>query len=95
MAKKLSFILNRHQKIRLIILLIMIFAGSFVELLGVSAILPLVSAVTDPDIIHTNSRYAMLCALLGTDDIRTFILYTALILVVIYILKKLVAVQIY
>ena len=88
MIKKISFIFNVQQKIRLVILFLMIFIGSFVELLGVSAILPLVSAVADPEIIYTNNRYIMLGRLLGAKDIRIFILYTAIILVGIYIFKN-------
>ena len=88
LIKKLSFILNRYQKIRLAILLIMILIGSFVELIGVSAVLPLVSAVITPDIITSDRKYRLLSDLLGAKDVRTFILYTALILVCIYILKN-------
>ena len=57
MIKKISYIFNRHQKIRMAILFVMIFFGSFVELLGVSAILPLVSVITNPDIINTDKKY--------------------------------------
>ena len=88
MLNKISYILNRYQKIRLVILLFMIFVGSFVELIGVSAVLPLVSAVITPDIIRTDKKYRFLSDILGTQDIRTFILYMALILVGIYILKN-------
>ncbi len=88
LIKKLSFILNRYQKIRLAILLIMIFIGSFVELIGVSAVLPLVSAVITPDIIITDKKYRLLSDLLGAKDIRTFILYMAVMLVCVYILKN-------
>ncbi|MCR5418955.1 MAG: ABC transporter ATP-binding protein/permease, partial [Lachnospiraceae bacterium] len=88
LLKKISYILNRYQKIRLLILLVMIFVGAFVELIGVSAVLPLVSAVTNPEIIHTSRRYALICELLHISDIRTFILYMALFLVAVYILKN-------
>ncbi|MCR5487734.1 MAG: ABC transporter ATP-binding protein/permease [Lachnospiraceae bacterium] len=88
MLRKISYILNRHQKIRLMILMAMIFVGAFVELLGVSAVLPLVSAVTNPEVIHTNSRLSMIADFLGITDIRISILYMALLLVVIYIFKN-------
>lgn len=88
LLKKISYILNRRQKIRLLILMAMIFVGAFVELLGVSAVLPLVYAVTDPDIIHSSKRYSMIADFFGITDVRTFILYMALFLVAVYIFKN-------
>ncbi len=46
MIKKVNYILDKPQKIKLIILLIIIFVGAFVELLGVSSIMPLINVAT-------------------------------------------------
>ncbi len=49
-------ILDHHQRTRLWILLVLILGGALFETLGVSAILPLVTAVTDPTVIDGNSK---------------------------------------
>ena len=50
MLKKINYVLDRKQKINLGILLIIIFIGAFVELLGVSAVMPLINVAMQPEI---------------------------------------------
>ena len=57
MIKKAYSILDSHQKSRFLMLLVIILIGAMFETLGVSAILPLVTAVTDPSVIDENSKY--------------------------------------
>ena len=64
MLKKLNYILDRRQKVHLFFLLVAFIIGSFLELLGVSAILPLVNVIMDPSVLETNSTYALLARLL-------------------------------
>lgn len=58
------------------------------ETLGVSAILPLTTAVTDPAVIDENSKYKFFKDLLGIVDNKQFILVMAFALVGIYIIKN-------
>ena len=51
MLKKINYVLDRKQKTNLIILLLVIFIDAFVELLGVSAILPIVDIAMNPAVI--------------------------------------------
>ena len=88
MIKKVYSILDTHQKSRMFLLMIMIFGGAIFETFGVSAILPLVSAVTDPDIIQNNEKYRMAYEIMHAPDYRAFILYMALSLVAIYVVKN-------
>lgn len=88
MLKKVYRILDSHQKSRICILLIMILGGALFETLGVSAILPLVSAVTNPSIIHTNDNYRKVYELVKAPDEKSFILYMAIALVFVYIIKN-------
>ncbi len=55
--KELSFIFNAKQKKRAYFVLLTIVIGSGFELLGVTAILPFVEAVTAPDTVMEN-QYA-------------------------------------
>ena len=59
MIKKVNYILDKPQKIKLIILLIIIFVGAFVELLGVSSIMPLINVATNPDGIWQKLRISL------------------------------------
>jgi len=52
--KKFYRLLNKHQRNRVIILFFMMLTGAFFEVLGVSMMLPLVTAVMNPDIITEN-----------------------------------------
>ena len=49
MLKKVSYVLDRRQKINLGILLFIILIGAFVELLGVSAVMPLINVAMEPE----------------------------------------------
>ena len=53
MLKKISYVLDRRQKRNLVLLLVIILLGAFVELLGVSAIMPVTSVALDPGSIET------------------------------------------
>ena len=88
MIKKINYILDRGQKIRLLILLIVIIGGAFLETLGVSAVLPLVNIVTEPEIIHTNKYLRLTGETLGIQDVRTYVLIAALALIAVYIIKN-------
>ena len=85
---KINYILDRGQKFRLFILMLVILGGAFLETLGVSAVLPLVSIVTDPDIIRTNKYYVLIGEILGISNVRTFVLVMALALIAVYIIKN-------
>ena len=88
MIKKIYNILDHHQRTRVFLLLLIIIGGAVFETIGVSAVLPLVSAVTDPSIIDENEKYRFFKNLLGIQDYKTFILVMALGLVAIYIIKN-------
>lgn len=88
MIKKVYRILDAHQKSRMFILLVLILGGALFETLGVSAILPLVSAVTDPTIIETDKKYKYVYDLLGLSSYKSFILFMALGLVAVYVVKN-------
>ena len=88
MLIKINYILDRGQKFRLFILMLVILGGAFLETLGVSAVLPLVSIVTDPDIIRTNKYYVLIGEILGISNVRTFVLVMALALIAVYIIKN-------
>lgn len=83
----LNRIFDRRQKTGLLGLLLLIIIGSFFEMLGVSAILPLVSIVSDPSRIE-QGVYHKLAQALGISEAGELTLVLAGILIVIYIIKN-------
>ena len=56
MLKKINYVLDKGQKLNLFILMLVIIGGSFLETLGVSAILPLVNIISKPEIINDKTK---------------------------------------
>ena len=86
--KRINYILNRKQKIQLIGILFMILIGSLLELLGVSAILPLINVVLQPEVITNHKYYPYMANLLHIKDTTDLIYLFAGALCVVYILKN-------
>lgn len=51
---KFMFIFDKKQKLKAALLFLVIIIGAFVELVGVSAVLPFISAVLSPELILDN-----------------------------------------
>lgn len=88
MVKQVLSILNRGEKIKLVILFFMVGLGSILELLGVSAFSPLIKLITDPSIIHTKWYLEWLYQALHIQDTRRFLSVVILIIIAIYIIKN-------
>lgn len=87
--KKFIQILNKQQKLRVIIISIMMVIGAFLETLGVGLILPLVTAITTPNIIETDKYAKMMCELFDLHATRTFMIVVIGALIFVYIFKNL------
>ena len=81
------YILDRKQKAGLVALLFVIMIGSFMEMAGVSAILPLVTLVSDPSNMERGG-YARLASLMGITEVRELILVLAGMMILVYIIKN-------
>lgn len=88
MIKKVNYILDRTQKIKLFILLIIIFIGAFVELLGVSSIMPLINVATAPDAIDNTWYLVKIRDLFGLTEARQVVTFLSFFLIVVYIIKN-------
>lgn len=88
MLKKVSYVLDRRQKMNLGILLIIILIGAFVELLGVSAVMPLINVAMEPDKIDEKWYFVLISQYTGITDANQMIVFLAFVLIVIYILKN-------
>ena len=88
LLRKVNYILNRRQKIRLIMLVFIIFVGGIMELIGISAIMPFVNVLMKPETIHTNQYYCFFYDLFHLQKDTQFLFLMAMALVMVYILKN-------
>lgn len=87
LLKKLSAILDRGQKIRILGLMVLILIGGLLETASASLILPLVSAILDEEKFAENRYVMQIRELLGIESIRTFTLCMLGFIIAIYIFK--------
>jgi len=87
--KNFNKLLNRHQKNRLLILVAISIIGAFLEILGVSLMIPMVTAIMQPDIIETNDTIKKVCDIFGLSSHRSFVLLCIIALIVLFIVKNL------
>lgn len=88
MLKKISYVLDRRQKINLMILLVTIFIGAFAELLGVSAIMPIIEIAMNPETINEKWYLQCISDITGITDANQMLVLMAVLLILIYIFKN-------
>lgn len=88
MLKKINYVLDRKQKIHLCILLVVIFGGAFVELLGVSGMMPIVNVAMNPECIDEVWYLIKVRDLIGFTEASQMLVFLAALLIIIYIIKN-------
>lgn len=86
--KEMLAVFNKSQKRKLVFITIIIFIGGFVELLGVSSILPFIELILDTDGMMQNEYIRMFCDYTGITDPNAVIVCVAIGIVIIFILKN-------
>jgi len=87
--KKFNKLLNGKQKSRLAILAVVTVIGAFLEVIGVSLMLPLITAIMQPNIIKTNKYIAYVCNILDLHSHRTFVIMCIIAVILVFIFKDL------
>ncbi len=85
---QISYIFTKEQKFKFALLLAVIVFTTFLELLGVTAIIPLIEVMTQPDCIRTTWYLSFLYTNLHFSDSGQFLVFLAGCLIVIYVLKN-------
>lgn len=86
--KQINYIFDKKQKIQCVGILILVLIGSVFELLGVSAILPLITVVLDPDIIYENEYCRIIADVFHIQNSGEFVILISIGLCIIYIVKN-------
>ena len=87
--KKINFLLSKQDKYKLFILLIMTLILSFIEMVGIGAIMPFISTASNPSLIYSNKYYYYFYTLLNLSNSQEFIFYFGISLVIFYIFRAL------
>lgn len=86
--EKLNYILSRQQKIKWLFVLICIVIGSFVELLSLTCILPLLQSMLSPETLTGNKYVSAICDFFGIDKNGGLFGWICLATVLIYFMKN-------
>ncbi|MFA6914696.1 MAG: ABC transporter ATP-binding protein [Endomicrobiia bacterium] len=86
--KKLNSIYNRKQKIKFCFLFFCILISGFLELIGISLVLPFINVVMNPSIITTNKILNYVYSLFNIGSTHEFLIFLALLLIFVYIFKN-------
>lgn len=87
--KKMSYIFDRKQKIRIMLIGIMIFIGGVLETLGVSALIPIVGVIMDSESIMNQPYLENILHFFNINDSQTFTLVLLFLVMAIYVIKNL------
>ena len=86
---KLNYIFNASQKRLMALLMVCIFFGAALELLGVSLIMPLIQLISTPDVVDGEGFIALLYRSLGMKSVQDFFIFLVIVIIVLYFLKNL------
>lgn len=86
--RNLRKIMNRAQKVRVLIIAVMMLIGAALETLSVSLIIPLITLMMDSGAMESNEIVIFVCDLLNLSDIKQLFLVVILGLIGVYILKN-------
>lgn len=86
--KKLNYILDKKQKINIVVLAVMIFIGGILETLSISAMLPVVWVIIDAESVQQNKYCQWTMHFLHLHDMHEFIITLLVLLMIMYLLKN-------
>ena len=86
--KELNYILTSRQKAESLVVFLIVIISAMFELLGVSAIIPFVEAVTNPSSLMEKKYIIYMQKYVAIDSPRNLLIYIGIALIIIYILKN-------
>lgn len=88
MIKKLGYIFSKTDKIKIGLLMVIVIVGSFLELLAVSIFSPFIDLIMDINSLEKSDIMSYLYHLFGFTQIRNFLVFLAVTIIVVYIVKN-------
>lgn len=88
MVKKLGYIFSGKEKLQICLLMIMVVAGSFLELMAISVFSPFIDLIMDMDSLEDSTFMSFLYHFLHFTDTRHFLVFLSAGIIAIYIVKN-------
>ena len=88
LISQVRYIFDSGQKVQLLLLLFVVIFTTFVELLGVTAIMPLIEVMMDPGCIQTTPYLHAVYQFFGFNGPVSFLIFLAAVLIVVYWIKN-------
>lgn len=85
---ELNYVFNKNQKIRLIILFFVMLVGTVLEVLGVTAVLPLIEAMTNPQSILEKPYFSFFYNMFHFNNTTEFMIVICLLVMAVYLIKN-------
>lgn len=95
MIKKIWYVFERKQRVKVFQIIILILIGTLLETLGVTAIVPFISAIIYADSLLENPLVAKVYQMLHLTSVEQLIILLAILLIVIYMCKNLYLIWMY
>lgn len=86
--QKLRQLLNRKQKVRILIIAVMMFIGGLLETFSAGLMIPLITAAMDENLYKNNKYARMFCEFFDINSNRTFMIAVLLGLIFLFIFKN-------
>jgi len=86
--EKLKVIFNRKEITRLVIMFFGVIAMSLLETFGVASIVPFMSVIANPDIVHENEYFLMVYRVVNFDNDVSFIIMLGVLVIILLILSN-------
>lgn len=88
MYKKLNYIFSRQDRAKIVLLMIMMIIGSFLELLGVAVFQPFVDIIMSPESITEDKWLSILNDFFACETVESFLTVLAVGIILIYVVKN-------
>jgi ATP-binding cassette subfamily C protein len=80
---------DRRERVLLCLLVLGMTAGAALETLGIGLVVPLISAIGNPALIHDNRAFSAVYRWTGANSVEDFLLSVSILLLVVYTVKNL------
>lgn len=88
MLKKLNYIFSNKDKMKLVIIMLAILVGSFLEMLAVSVFSPFIELIMNASDIQKDSAVGIIYEILPVSSMESFLAILATFIIFIYIIKN-------
>lgn len=88
LIKELYYLFDKKQKIKFVGMIFLVLFGALAELIGVSAILPVVELAANPAVLESNTYCRLISKITGITDVNRVILILIGCIIALYIVKN-------